>query len=97
MPPFFPLVLAALLIAIGIFGLLSRRNLVTIVFATEILFSGINLTFATFAQVTGSIDGVLFVFFVMAVSACEVVVLLALTLLLYRTTGTIDIEALTRE
>ncbi|MEI6222073.1 MAG: NADH-quinone oxidoreductase subunit NuoK [bacterium] len=86
------LVLAALLIVIGIYGILSRKNLLTVLFATEILFSGINLTFASLSQATGTIQGATFVFFIMAITACETVVMLSLVFVYFRVTQSTSIE-----
>ncbi len=88
------LLLGAVLISIGVYGVLSRRNVITLVLALEIMFAGVNLSLAAIAYFTGTIQGVTLIFFVMAIAACETVLLLTLALLLSKQRATTDIHML---
>jgi NADH-quinone oxidoreductase subunit K len=68
------LVLAAMLFAIGAFGLLVRRNPLMMFMCIELMLNAANLTFVALATQLGDINGQTAVFFVMVVAAAEVVV-----------------------
>lgn len=89
-------ILALLLCAIGIYGLLTRRNLIGLLLSVEVLLNGANLNFAAFAHFRAAdpVAGAIFPVFVMAVSACEMAVALAIVISLYRRRRNLDVEAL---
>ncbi len=68
------LILAALLFAIGAFGLMIRRNPLVMFMCIELMLNAANLTFVALATQLGDINGQTAVFFVMVVAAAEVVV-----------------------
>jgi NADH-quinone oxidoreductase subunit K len=74
------LVLAAVLFAIGAFGVLLRRNVIVILMSVELMLNAVNVTFVALAYRAGSVDGQVIVFFVMTVAAAEVAVGLAIIL-----------------
>jgi len=80
------LTLSAILFSIGLFGLLSRRNVLGMLMSIELLFNAAALNFAAFDyfQFPGQVAGQGFVLFIIAVAAAEAVVGLALVLKLYR-------------
>ncbi|MBI4398956.1 MAG: NADH-quinone oxidoreductase subunit NuoK [Candidatus Omnitrophica bacterium] len=84
------LVLAFLLFAIGLFGALTRRNLILILLSIEIMFNAIHLIFVTFSRTWNNLDGQVAALFSMAVAAAEVAVGLAIAILLFRSRKTID-------
>lgn len=88
------LVLSALVFAIGVAGVIVRRNLIIILMSIELMLNGINLTFIAFARAHGSMDGQVIVFFVMTVAAAEAVVGLAIIIGIYRHRQTLDPAAL---
>jgi NADH-quinone oxidoreductase subunit K len=57
------LMLSAVLFAIGVVGVLVRRNIIVIFMAIELMLNAVNLSFVTFARETGSMDGQVIVFF----------------------------------
>ena len=79
-----PLMLAALLFAIGVYGVLARRNAVAILMAVELMLNAANLTFVALARRLGDIGGQSAVFFVMVVAAAEVVVGLSIIVSIIR-------------
>ena len=74
------LALAAVLFAIGAFGVLLRRNVIVILMSIELMLNAVNITFVALAFRAGTIDGQVIVFFVMTVAAAEVAVGLAIIL-----------------
>jgi len=89
------LALSAVLFAIGVVGVLVRRNLIVIFMSVELMLNAVNLTFVALARSMGSTDGQVIVFFVMAVAAAEAAVGLAIMLQLYRGRETINADEVT--
>jgi NADH-quinone oxidoreductase subunit K len=88
------LIVAALLFALGVAGVLLRRNAIVIFMCVELMLNAANLTFVAFAQQLG-VAGQIFVFFVMAVAAAEAAVGLAIILAVYRHRQTVDLQHVT--
>ncbi len=86
------LVLSALLFAVGISGVMLRRNLIVILMSLELMLNAVNLSFVAFSRYLGSIEGQIFVLFVMVVAAAEVAVGLAIAVSVFRQRGTININ-----
>jgi len=84
------LVLSALVFAIGVAGVLIRRNLIVVLMSIELMLNAVNLTFIAFSRFLGSMDGQVIVFFVMAVAAAEAVVGLAIIISVFRHRQTLD-------
>lgn len=84
------LILSAVIFAIGVLGVLIRRNLIVVLMSIELMLNGVNLTFIAFSRFLGSIDGQVMVFFVMAVAAAEAVIGLAIIISVYRHRQTLD-------
>jgi NADH-quinone oxidoreductase subunit K len=85
--------LSAVLFAIGVGGVLLRRNAIVIFMCVELMLNAVNLTFIAFAQQLGP-QGQVIVFFVMAVAAAEAAVGLAVILAVYRHQETINLQDL---
>ncbi|MCO4747547.1 MAG: NADH-quinone oxidoreductase subunit NuoK [Proteobacteria bacterium] len=85
------LTIAAVLFALGIYGVTTRRNAIGILLSVELMANAVNLNLIAFAQTLGS-DGQTFALFSIALTVAEVVVGLALVVLLYRTRKGIDID-----
>ncbi len=77
---------------LGAFGIVSRRNPIVIFMSLELMFNAANLAFVTFARLYGSLNGQIFVFFVMVVAAAEAAVGLALIVAIFRTKHSIDVD-----
>ncbi len=86
------LILGAVLFCIGVLGVILRRNAIVIFMSVELMLNAVNLTFVAFAHHMQSVEGQIFVFFVMSVAAAEVAVGLAIIVALHRTKGTINID-----
>ena len=78
------LALSAALFTIGVVGVLVRRNALVIFMSIELMLNAGNLAFVAFAREMHSLDGQIFVFFVMTVAAAEVAVGLAIIVNLFR-------------
>ncbi|OGQ80578.1 MAG: NADH-quinone oxidoreductase subunit K [Deltaproteobacteria bacterium RIFCSPLOWO2_12_FULL_60_19] len=84
------LVLSAVIFAIGVAGVIVRRNVIVILMSVELMLNAVNLTFLAFARSFGSMDGQVIVFFVMTVAAAEAVVGLAIIIALFRHRRSLD-------
>ena len=88
------LALAAVLFAIGIFGVLTRRNAIGILMSLELMFNAVNINLVAFNKFIApdNLTGQIFAIFVIVIAAAEAVVGLALVLLLYRNWQGIDMD-----
>ena len=78
------LVLAAALFAVGMFGMLTRRNPLVMFMCVELMLNAANLTFVTFSRMLDDVGGQVVVFFVLVVAAAEVVVGLGIIVAILR-------------
>ena len=85
------LLLAAVLFAIGVYGVLARRNGVLVLMSIELILNAVNINLVAFSAVRETVDGEIFALFIIAVAAAEVGVGLAMVLLLYRNRRSIDL------
>lgn len=92
MPLVYYLGLSAFMFAIGILGVIIRRNPLVVFMSLELMFNAANLVFVSFASFYKVLDGELFVFFVMTTAAAEVAVGLALMVAIFRAKKTIDMD-----
>ena len=88
------LVVAALVFAIGLFGVLTRRNAVGILLGIELMLNAVNINLVAFARLHGDIVGVLFATFTIAITVAEVAVGLAIVIMIFRVRRTIDADRL---
>ena len=86
------LALSAILFAIGVVGVLTRRNAIVVFMCIELMLNSVNLTLIAFSSFMGDIAGQVFVFFVMAVAAAESAVGLAIVISLFRNKQTVNID-----
>ena len=84
------LFLSGVLFAIGVVGVVIRRNLIIILMSIELMLNAVNLTFIAFARSLGSMEGQVIVFFVMTVAAAEAVIGLAIIISIFRHRQTLD-------
>ena len=86
------LILSVILFSIGVAGVFIRRNAIVIFMCIELMLNSVNLAFIAFARHLDSMDGQIFVFFVMAVAAAEAAVGLGIIIALYRNRETINVD-----
>jgi NADH-quinone oxidoreductase subunit K len=85
-------VLSALLFAIGLFGVVTRKNAVIILMGLELMLNAANLAFVAFSRHHGNLQGQVFTFFVIAVAAAEAAVALSILIALYRLKGSVTLD-----
>ena len=86
------LVVSAVLFTIGVLGVLVRRNAIVMFMCIELMLNAVNLTLVAYSSRFGSVEGQIFVFFVMAVAAAEAAVGLAIILAIYRKLRSTDVD-----
>jgi NADH-quinone oxidoreductase subunit K len=86
------LLLSAILFAIGVAGVLIRRNAIVVFMCIELMLNAVNLSFITFAKTNGSLDGQVQAFFVMVVAAAEVVVGLGILVAIFRKRSSTSVD-----
>ena len=87
-------VITGILFAIGIVGVIRRKNLLMLFFATEIMLNAVNIGFAAVSKYYGDLTGQMFAFFVIAIAASEVAVGLGLLVLWYKRKNSIDLDTM---
>jgi len=90
------ILLSAIIFTIGVIGVLIRRNAIVIFMSVELMLNAVNLLLTAFSVYRGDATGQVFVFFIMALAAAEVAVGLAIIVMIYRNTNSIDINVLNR-
>ena len=86
------LILSAILFTIGVVGVLTRKNGITIFMSIELMVNAVNLTFLAYARQFGDTHGLIFVFFIMAIAAAEAAIGLAIFISLFHHRDTIDVD-----
>ncbi len=86
------LILSGILFTIGVIGVLTRRNAIVIFMSIELMLNAVNLSFVTFSRMLDSMDGQIFVFFIMTVAAAEAAVGLAIIVALFKNKETVDVD-----
>jgi NADH-quinone oxidoreductase subunit K len=86
------LVISALLFAIGVVGVLTRRNALILFMCVELMLNAVNLTFVALSRLHGGTLGQAFVVFVMTVAAAEAAVGLAIIIAIFRHRQTVNLQ-----
>jgi NADH-quinone oxidoreductase subunit K len=86
---------SAVLFAIGLFGVFTRRSVLILLLSVEIMLNASNLALISFSRYLGEQSGQVFALVVMAVAASEVVVGLGLVVAIARRKGDLDVDRLT--
>ena len=89
------LVVSGLLFALGIAGVIIRRNALVIYMALEMNLNAANLALVAFSKFNRIVEGQILVFFIIAIAAAEVAVGLAIIVALYRRKRTVSVDELT--
>lgn len=88
--------LSAIIFSIGVIGVLTRRNAIVIFMSVELMLNAVNLLLTAFSVHNNDPSGQVFVFFIMALAAAEVAIGLAIIVMVYRNTKSVDINVLNR-
>ena len=88
------LFISTALFFIGVFGFLTRRNLITMLMRIELVLNSVNINFIAFNKYVwpNKLDGLFFSIFIIAIAAAEAAVAIAIIINLYRTHQSIDVE-----
>ena len=86
------LVLSFLLFAIGVVGILTRRNMITVLMSIELVLNSVNINFIAFSYQLGDLTGQIFAIFTIAVAAGEAAVGLGILLALFRLRETTQLD-----
>jgi NADH:ubiquinone oxidoreductase subunit 11 or 4L (chain K) len=82
---------------IGVYGLLTRRNLIALLMSVELMLNSVNINFVAFNKYLypGQLNGVFFSLFIITIAAAEAAVAIAIIINLYRNHRSIDVEKVT--
>jgi len=86
------LILSAVIFAIGVLGVLVRRNILVMFMSIELMLNAVNLAFVALSKQLVSLDGQVIVFLVMTVAAAEAAVGLAIIICLFRNKKSVNVD-----
>ncbi len=89
--------LSTALFFIGMYGFFTRRNMITMLMAIELMLNAVNINFLAFNKYLypGSLDGIFFSIFIITIAAAEAAVAIAIIINLYRSHNSIDVDVAT--
>lgn len=87
------LLLGAGLFSLGLYGVLTRKNVIGLLIGLELMANAVNLNLVAFSRYHGGVDGQVFTLFTIALTVAEVAVGLALVILLHRSKRSTDLDA----
>lgn len=85
------LIVGALLFGIGLIGFISRRNMIVMFLAVEMMLQGVSLSLVAWSRYHNDFGGQMLVIFIIAVAACEAAIVLALVTALFQRRGKLDV------
>jgi NADH:ubiquinone oxidoreductase subunit K len=88
------LLLAAVLFALGVYGVIARRNGVMVLMAIELILNSVNINLVAFSVMSDTVSGQVFALFIIAVAAAEVGVGLAIVLAIFRNRRSVELDEL---
>jgi NADH-quinone oxidoreductase subunit K len=89
------LIFAAILFGMGIAGvIINRKNIIVMLMSIELMLLAVNTNFVAFSHFLGNTIGQVFVFFILTVAAAEAAIGLAIMVVLFRRSGTIEVDKL---
>ncbi len=84
------------LVAIGVMGFLTRRNLILMFVSLELILTGVSINFIAFGQLYDDFGGQVFAIFALVVASCEAALALSIVVALVRLQGTLDVQVWSR-
>lgn len=88
------LILSSLLFCLGLIGVIRRKNLLMLFFATEIMLNAVNIGLAAVSHFYQDLTGQMFAFFIIAIAASEVAIGLGLLILLFKRKNSINLDTI---
>lgn len=88
------IIFSTVLFFIGMYGFFTRKNLITMLMALELMLNSVNINFVAFNKYVwpGKMDGIFFTIFIITIAAAEAAVAISIIINLYRTHNTIDVD-----
>ena len=86
------LMLSAVVFSIGVFGFLTRRNIIIMFMSLELMLNAVNISLVSFSHYLQDMRGVILVFFIVTVAAAEAAVGLAIIIALFRNKTTANVD-----
>ena len=86
------LILAAFLFCTGLYGVLARKNAVLVLMSIELMLNAVNINLVAFSAFRANVTGQVFSLFIITIAAAEVGVGLAIVLLIYRNSRSVDLD-----
>lgn len=88
------LLFSTALFFIGMYGLFTRRNMITLLMSIELMLNSVNINFVTFNKYLypGKLEGIFYTIFIITIAAAEAAVTIAIIINLYRSHNSIDVE-----
>ena len=86
------LMLSGTMFAIGLIGVVIRRNMITVLMSIELMLNAVNINFVAFSHRIGNLEGQIFTIFIIAIAAGEAAVGLAIIIQLYRLKSSINVD-----
>jgi NADH-quinone oxidoreductase subunit K len=86
------LIVGAILFVLGMIGFLARRNLIIMFLSAEMMLQGVAVNLVAFAHHRGNLQGQVLTLFILTVAACEVAIAMALIVMLYRSSKSLDVS-----
>ncbi len=98
LPLFMYLILSLVMFGCGVYGFITRKNMIAILISIELMLNSVDINFAVFNRYLfpGSIDGMFFALFAIAIAAAETAVALAIVINVYRIAKKVDINQITK-
>ncbi len=86
------LMLSAVVFMIGVFGFLTRRNIIIMFISVELMLNGVNISLVAFSHYLQDLRGQILAVFIIAVAAAEAVIGLAIIIALFRNKATVHVD-----
>ena len=88
------LIVSTILFFIGVYGFLTRRNMITMLMSIELILNSININFVAFNKFmwAGKLDGTFFTIFIITIAAAEAAVAIAIIIHFYRSIKSIEVD-----
>lgn len=86
------LTISAILLALGLFGVMTRKNAVVVLMAVELILNAANINLLAFGKYNGTMNGIMFSLFVIVLAAAEAAIALAIVINIYNTFNTVDLS-----
>jgi len=86
------LTISALLLGLGIFAVMTRRNAIVILMGVELILNAANINFLAFSKYNGGMEGVMFSLFIIVIAAAEAAIALAIIINIYKLFKSVDVS-----